>query len=59
MRDVAQVLVLAAAELEQVFREHGAVDFPAVSMAALRALGTADAPTDLEPAARLLGCSTC
>ena len=47
VRDVAQVLVLAAAELEQVFRERGAVDFPAVSMAALRALGTADAPTDL------------
>ena len=31
----------------QVFREQGAVDFPAVSMAALRALGTAAAPTDL------------
>src|ERR1700736_6759874 len=28
-------------------REAGAVDFPAVSMAALRALGTAAAPTDL------------
>jgi len=47
VRDVAQVLVLAAAELEGVFREQGAVDFPAVSMAALRALGSADAPTDL------------
>jgi ATP-dependent exoDNAse (exonuclease V) beta subunit len=47
VRDVAQVLVLAAAELESVFREQGAVDFPAVSMAALRALGRADAPTDL------------
>ncbi len=47
VREVAQVLVLAAAELERVFREAGAVDFPAVSMAALRALGTADAPTDL------------
>jgi ATP-dependent helicase/nuclease subunit A len=47
VREVAQVLVLAAAELEQVFRETGAVDFPAVSMAALRALGRADAPTDL------------
>ena len=47
VRDVAQVLVLAAAELERVFREQGAVDFPAVSMAALRALGTAAAPTDL------------
>lgn len=47
VRDVAQVLVLAAAELDGVFRESGAVDFPAVSMAALRALGTDEAPTDL------------
>jgi ATP-dependent helicase/nuclease subunit A len=47
VRDVAQVLVLAAAELDEVFREQGAVDFPAVSIAALRALGTVDAPTDL------------
>jgi ATP-dependent exoDNAse (exonuclease V) beta subunit len=46
-RAVAQVLVLAAAELEQVLREQGAADFPAVSLAALRALGSADAPTDL------------
>ncbi len=47
VRDVAQVLVLAAAELDEVFREQGAVDFPAVSLAALRALGTGEAPTDL------------
>ena len=47
VREVAQVLVLAAAELDQVFREQGAADFPAVSLAALRALGPADAPTDL------------
>ena len=47
VREVAQVLVLAAAQLEQVFRERGAVDFPAVSMAALRALGTVLEPTDL------------
>ncbi len=47
VRDVAQVLVLAAAELDALFRERGAVDFPAVSMAALRALGAADSPTDL------------
>ncbi len=47
VRDAAQVLVLAAAELEQVFREQGAVDFPAVSLAALRALGSDQAPTDL------------
>ncbi|MDP9084307.1 MAG: UvrD-helicase domain-containing protein [Pseudomonadota bacterium] len=47
VREVAQVLVLAAAQLEQVFRERGAVDFPAVSLAALRALGSAAEPTDL------------
>lgn len=47
VRDVAQVLVLAAAELDGVFREQGTVDFPAVSMTALRALGTSEAPTDL------------
>jgi ATP-dependent helicase/nuclease subunit A len=47
VRDVAQVLVLAAAALDAVFREKGTVDFPAVSMTALRALGTAEAPTDL------------
>ena len=47
VREVAQVSVLAAAQLEQVFRETGAVDFPAVAMAALRTLGTAAAPTDL------------
>jgi ATP-dependent helicase/nuclease subunit A len=47
VREVAQVLVLAAAELDQVFRDQGAADFPAVSLAALRALGTADSPTDL------------
>ena len=47
VREVAQVLVLAAAQLDVVFREQGAVDFPAVSMAALRSLGVADAPTDL------------
>jgi ATP-dependent exoDNAse (exonuclease V) beta subunit len=46
IRDVAQVLVLAAAELDSVFREQGAVDFSAVSIAALRALGD-DAPSDL------------
>lgn len=47
VREVAQVLVLAAAELDGVFREQGAVDFPAVSLGALRALGSIDAPTDL------------
>jgi ATP-dependent helicase/nuclease subunit A len=47
VREVAQVLVLAAAELDGVFREQGAVDFSAVSIAGLRALGRVDAPTDL------------
>jgi ATP-dependent exoDNAse (exonuclease V) beta subunit len=47
VRDVAQVMVLAAGHLEQVFRERGAADFPAVGMAALRALGSPLAPTDL------------
>jgi ATP-dependent helicase/nuclease subunit A len=47
VREVAQVLVLAAAQLDSVFREQGAADFPAVSLAALRALGSAEAPTDL------------
>jgi ATP-dependent helicase/nuclease subunit A len=47
VREAAQVLVLAAAELDQVFREQSAADFPAVALAALRALGSAEAPTDL------------
>jgi ATP-dependent exoDNAse (exonuclease V) beta subunit len=47
VREVAQVLVLAAAQLDVVFREQGAVDFPAVSMAALRSLGSVGTPTDL------------
>jgi ATP-dependent helicase/nuclease subunit A len=47
VREVAQVLVLAAAELDGVFREQEAVDFAAVSLGALRALGSMDAPTDL------------
>jgi ATP-dependent exoDNAse (exonuclease V) beta subunit len=47
VRDVAQVLMLAAAMLEGVFREAGAVDFTAVAIAARRALGGAQEPTDL------------
>jgi ATP-dependent exoDNAse (exonuclease V) beta subunit len=47
VREVAQVLVLSAAELDQVWRDAGTVDFPAVSLAALRALGSSAAPTDL------------
>ena len=47
VRDVSQVLLLAAVELERVSREVGAVDFPAVAMAARRALGSPERPTDL------------
>ncbi len=47
VRDVAQVLILAVAELEGVFRERGAVDFPAVAMAARRALASGSGPSDL------------
>jgi len=47
VRDVAQVLLLASVELDQVFREQGAVDFTAVAMAARRALGSDSQPTDL------------
>ena len=47
VREVAQVLVLAAAQLDAVFREQGAVDFTAISLAALRALGSGTEPTDL------------
>jgi len=41
------LLPLAAANLELIFGERGQADFTAVSQAALRALGEADAPTDL------------
>ncbi len=47
IRDVARVLVLAAAMLDDVFRARGAIDFPAVAIAALRALGGPQTPTDL------------
>jgi ATP-dependent helicase/nuclease subunit A len=46
-RDVAQLMVLAAAELEGIFREEGVVDFTAISLAALRALHDAVGPSDL------------
>ncbi len=41
------VLRIACAHLELVFRKQGEVDFPALSQAAIRALGNPDAPTDL------------
>ena len=42
-----ELLLGAAARLQQVFAERGRVDFVAVSRAALEALGTPDEPTDL------------
>ncbi len=42
-----EVLPLAAAQLELVFRRHGQVDYTAVARAALDALGGPDMPTDL------------
>jgi ATP-dependent exoDNAse (exonuclease V) beta subunit len=47
VRDVACVLVLAAAELDRVFHDTGNADFPAVAIAAKRALGEELEPTDL------------
>jgi len=47
VRDVATVLVLAAAELDRVFHDEGAGDFAAVAIAAKRALGEELEPTDL------------
>ncbi len=42
-----EMLPMAAAQLEVVFRERGQVDFTQVSQAALRALGRSEQPTDL------------
>jgi ATP-dependent helicase/nuclease subunit A len=42
-----EVLKLAAAELELVFRERGVVDFPAVLQAAVHALSGAEGPNEL------------
>lgn len=44
---LVQVLPLAAAQLNLVFQEKARVDFTSISQAAIRALGTDDAPTDL------------
>jgi ATP-dependent exoDNAse (exonuclease V) beta subunit len=44
---LVESLRIAAAHLEVIFRERGAVDFPEVAARALRALGEEDAPTDL------------
>ncbi len=44
---LAELLRVAAALLEVIFRERGEVDFTRVSQAALTALGEADRPSDL------------
>jgi ATP-dependent exoDNAse (exonuclease V) beta subunit len=47
MEAVLAVLPVAVAELGVVFRERGIIDFVELSLAALRALGDEDHPTDL------------
>ncbi|MBK7353101.1 MAG: UvrD-helicase domain-containing protein [Nitrosomonas sp.] len=42
-----KLLKMAAAHLELLFQQTGQIDFPALSLAANRALGTPEAPTDL------------
>ena len=41
------LLRIAVAQLDLTFRHHGAVDFVALTLAAIQALGEPDAPTDL------------
>ena len=47
MQALFQILRISVAQLELVFGETGSVDFTSISQAALRALGSADRPTDL------------
>ncbi|MDE0411873.1 MAG: UvrD-helicase domain-containing protein [Gammaproteobacteria bacterium] len=47
LRALVQLLRVASAHLELVFRKHGQVDFTALVQAAITALGSADDPTDL------------
>jgi len=47
VRALSRTLVLAAAELDVVFRGHAINDFPGVFQAAIRALGSPSEPTDL------------
>ncbi|PWT72834.1 MAG: DNA helicase UvrD, partial [Proteobacteria bacterium] len=47
VESVTDLLPLAVAELEVLFRETGRTDFTALSQAAVRALGSEDEPTDL------------
>ncbi|MFQ5465271.1 MAG: UvrD-helicase domain-containing protein [Thermodesulfobacteriota bacterium] len=47
LESILRLLPAAVARLEEVFAEHGAVDFQALASAALAALGPDDDPTDL------------
>jgi ATP-dependent helicase/nuclease subunit A len=47
MQSVIEVLTLAVAQLELVFRDRGRVDYTQVSLSASRALGPPEDPTDL------------
>jgi ATP-dependent exoDNAse (exonuclease V) beta subunit len=44
---LSALLPIALAQLELTFRQRGALDFVALTLAAIQALGEADAPTDL------------
>ncbi len=44
---IVELLPLAAAQLKVVFAERGKTDFTEIAQGAVRALGSADAPTDL------------
>ena len=47
LKALVQLLRVASAHLELVFRKHGQVDFTALVQAAIKALGSAEDPTDL------------
>ncbi len=47
MEAIVQLLPIAAANLNIVFREHATVDFIELNLASLRALASPDGPTDL------------
>ena len=47
LQSLIELLPLAAAQLRVVFAEYGEADFTEIAQAAVRALGTTDAPTDL------------
>ncbi len=47
LNDLLHLLPLAESELNKVFAEIGMVDFQAISMAAIKALGSDERPTDL------------